>query len=297
MSMIKSTMGLAVASALWMPGTALAQTGLPTSQPNLLQIYREEVKVGHGAEHEKVEVGWPAAYQKAKSPYYYLALVSLSGPPEAWFVTPFESHAALGESLKFERGNPALAAELARLQRADAEHVTGLRMIQAMARKDLSHGAYPELAKQRLYSLTTFRVRPGREEDFAAAAKAHGAATVRASTGAAYRVYQVVAGMPGPTFLVFSSVTSFADLDKAMMNGEAVMKSANEDERKALQKFSTEALISADTQRFEVNPAMSYVSSEVRASDPGFWMPKKPAVKKSPPPTPAQKPAAGSGSR
>ena len=298
MRMNKNTMGLAAALALSSAGSALAQTGLPTSQPNLLQIYREEVKVGHGAEHEKLEVGWPAAYEKAKSPYYYLALVSMSGTAEAWFVAPFESHAALGESLKFERGNPTLSAELARLQRADAEHLTGLRMIQAMARKDLSHGAYPDTTKQRLYSITTFRVRPGREEDFAAAAKAYGAASARANTGAAYRVYQVIAGMPGPTFLVFSSVTSFADLDKTMTNGDAAMKSANEDERRLLQKFSTEALISADTQRYEVNPAMSYVSPEVRASDPDFWMPKKPAVKKSTPPTPSQKsPAAGSGSR
>lgn len=296
---MKATMGWAAALALCTTGSALAQTGLPTSQPNLLQIYREEVKVGQAIAHEKTEAGWPAAFEKAKSPYYYVALASLTGPQEVWFVAPFESHEALGESMKFERGNAALAAELARLQRADAEHLSGLRMIQAVARKELSHGDYPDTAKQRFYAVTTFRVRPGRGEDLAAAVKAYGAAMARAGTGGSFRVYEVIAGLPSPTYLVFSSVTSYAGFDKALMNGEAVWKGTSEEERKILQKFSTEALIGSDTQRFELNPAMSYVSAEVRASDPDFWMPKKPAVKKSTSVPRQQKTpaAAGSGSR
>lgn len=47
--------------------------GMPTSQPALIQITREEVKTGHNAMHSAFEAGWPAAYAKAKSPNYYLA--------------------------------------------------------------------------------------------------------------------------------------------------------------------------------------------------------------------------------
>ncbi len=290
--MMKNTLMLAGALALCAANTALAQTGLPTTQPNLLQIYREEVKVGHLAEHEKIEVGWPAAYEKAKSPYYYLAFVSLTGVPEAWFVSPFESHQALGESMKLERENSFLASELPRLQRADAEHLTGLRSIQATARKDLSHGDYPDTAKQRFWEITTFRVRPGHEAEFAAAAKAYGAAVTRSGKPTSYRIYEVIAGMPTPTYFVFSSVTSYADFDKTMSDGEAVMKAASDEHQKAFQKFFTEGLISSDTQRFELNPQMSYVSAEVRASDPAFWMPKKkPAAK----PTTSAEPKPGAG--
>ena len=299
MSMKKNTMGLGAALALSAANTAFAQTGLPTTQPNLLQIYREELKVGHAAEHEKVEAGWPAAYEKAKSPYYYLALVSLTGPAEAWFVAPYESHQALGESMKLDRGNAVLAAELARLQRADAEHLTQGRTIMAVARKDLSHGEYPETAKQRFWEITTFRVRPGRDADFAAAAKAYSAAVTRSGKVASYRVYQVSAGMPTPTYLVFSSLTSFAGFDTMMSDDEAITKAMTEADQKLFQKFFTEGLISSDTQRFELSPTMSYVSAEVRASDPAFWMPKKPAVKKTTSAAPEQKPAAAakSGSR
>jgi hypothetical protein len=279
MSMKKKTIGLGAALALCAANTALAQTGLPTTQPNLLQIYREEVKVGHAAEHEKTEVGWPAAFEKAKSPYYYLAFVSLTGAPEAWFVAPFESHQALGESMKLERGNALLAGELARLQRADAEHLTGMRSIQAIARTELSHGEYPDTAKQRYWGITTFRVRPGHDDEFAAVAKAYGAAIKRSGASTSYRVYQVIAGMPSPTYLVFSSTPSYAAFDKMASDSQAINKSMTEDDKKIFQKFFTEGLISSDTQRFELNPRMSYVSAEVRASDPAFWMPKKPAVK------------------
>ena len=59
-------------------GTAVAQA-LPTTQPAYLTIVREEVKLGRGAEHTRIEAGWPAAFSKAKSPSSYLALASLTG--------------------------------------------------------------------------------------------------------------------------------------------------------------------------------------------------------------------------
>jgi hypothetical protein len=60
------------------------------------------------------------------------------------------------------------------------------------------------------------------------------------------------------------------------------MKAATPQEQTTLQKFGAEALISAETQRFRLDPEMSYVSKEVRAQDPTFWMPKKTAVPKKP---------------
>lgn len=297
--MMKNTIGLAVVLGLCAADVARAQTSLPTSQPNLLQIFREEVKPGRAAEHERVEVGWPAAFEKAKSPYYYLALVSLTGAPEAWFIAPFDSHKTLGESVKLERDNAILAAELSRLSRADADHLNSVRTIHAVARKDLSHGAYPDLAKQRYWEVTTFRVRPGRDADFAAAAKAYGEAVARTRASASYRVYQVVAGMPAATYLVFSSVPTLGGFDTMMSDDDTVMKGFTAEDQKVFQKFFTESLISSDTQRFELNPSMSYVSAEVRASDPAFWSPKKkPAAKTAPSPTqPGSGAAAKPGSR
>ena len=255
-------------------GTGFAQ-GMPTSQPTLLTIVREDVKIGRGAEHARFEAGWPAAYEKAQSPYYYLAFVSLTGPSESWYVVSFASHAAIADGMKRDAADPVLAAELERLSRGDAEFVNNVRTMQAMGRPDLGMGTFPDLAKVRFAEVTWFRVRPGHEAGFEAAAKAYRAAAQRAAPSTSYRVYEVMAGVPGPTYLVFSSVESYADFDQMMAAGQATMRGATPDEMGALQKFSAEGLLNAETQRFRIDPGQSYVSKETRAVDPEFWMPKK----------------------
>jgi hypothetical protein len=123
-------------------------------------------------------------------------------------------------------------------------------------------------------------VRPGHERGFEEAARAYGAAAKRSSPSASFRVYQVIAGIPGPTFLVFSSTQSFGDFDRAVQEDMAVMKGATPEELKTLERFGAEGLVNVETQRFRIDPVMSYVPKETRAADPGFWMPKKPAPAK-----------------
>jgi hypothetical protein len=265
--------------SMLIPSVAIAQS-LPTSQPNMITIVREEVKLGRDADHAKVEAGWPAAYEKAKSPDYYLAMTSMTGAPEAWYVTAYASHAAIGDSLKREDGDAVLTAELTRLRRADADMINSVRVMQAIARKDLSYGAFPDLATQRFFEITWFRVRPGHEQQFEAAGKAYGAAAKRAGANSAYRIYEIVAGVPGPTYLIFSSAGSYAEFDQLMTDGQKTMKGANTEEGMALQKFMLEGVINVETQRFRVDPVQSYVPKEIRAQDPAFWMPKKPAAAK-----------------
>ncbi len=260
--------------------SASAQGGLPTSQPNYLTIVREEVKLGRSADHERIEAGWPAAYDKAKSPDYYLAYVSTTGRPEAWFVAPSESHKSMGDSMARENDDAVLSAEVKRLQKVDADVLNNVSVIQARGRKELSMGAFPELAKTRFVEITIFRVRPGHEREFEAAATAYSSAAKRAAPETSFRVYEVIAGIPGPTYFVFSSTQSFAQFDKATEDGMATMKGASDEERSTLEKFSREGLINVETQRFRIDPAMSYVPKEIRASDPAFWMPKKPVAAK-----------------
>ena len=262
---------------------------LPTSQPQYLRIQREEVKFGHNADHEGTEAKWPALYERVKSTDYYLALETLSGANEVWFIQPSTSYAAMGEAMARDN-DPAVRAELDRLFRADAEHVNSGRSVELRARPEYSSGDYPDLAKQRFWDVTVFRMRPGTEEAFAAMAKAYGAARGRAGASLGYRVYEVTAGMPGPTWFIFSSVTSFADFDKMSSEGEATMKAMTADDAPIGKKFN-EGLISAETFRLRLNPRMSYVSKDVRATDPAFWMPKMPAMTKPAAPAAAAKPS------
>jgi hypothetical protein len=256
-------------------GTAVVQAqDLPATQPNLITIYRETVKPGRAEEHARLEAGWPAAYGRANSTDYYLGMSSLTGIPEAWFISPWASHAAQGESMKRDDANATLSAELARLSRADAELLENTRVIQAVARPDLSWGRYPDLARQRFWEITIFRVRPGHEDGFDAAAKAYAAASQRGGSTTGFRTYQVIAGMLGPTYIVFSSVENFADFDRVLADGMKTMQGFTADEMTVMQKFSREGMLSAETNRFRLDPRMSYVSAATRATDPAFWNPR-----------------------
>ena len=252
---------------------ALAQ-GLPTTQPKLLTIYCEQVKTGLGADHSKHEAGWPAAFAKAKSPDYYLAMTSLTGPNEAWYVIPSDSHAAFGESMKREDKDPVLAAKLAKLTRGDAKYIKGTRGLQAVAQPELSAGAFPDLSKARFYEVTVFSVRPGHEQQFEEAAKAYAAARNRAEPKMSYRLYQVLAGLPGPSYLVLSSVEDYGGFDQVLTASINTWKEATAEEKEVLQKAAAEAILSTESNRFRVDPQQSYVPKETRDKDPEFWKSK-----------------------
>ncbi|MCX6552405.1 MAG: hypothetical protein NTY02_15610 [Acidobacteria bacterium] len=248
---------------------------IPTTQPKLLQIFREQIKTGHAAAHVKTEAGWPAAYAKSKSPDNYIALSSMTGPQVVWFLSPWDSYTAWGKSSERDDASAELTAELERLSLADAAHADALPTLEAMARPDLSHGAYPDIAKQRFWEITVMRVKPGHDGDFATAAKTYKAVATRAMPNARWRVYQITAGMPGSTYLLLSTVESFGQFDAMFAEGMAGEKAMTPAELDVFKKFDTDALMSQETNRFRLDPDMSYVSAETKATDPAFWSKKK----------------------
>jgi len=253
--------------------SALAQ-GIPTTQPTFLHIFREQVKPGRSVDHAKWEAGWPAAFEKANSKYNYVALASVTGPAEVWYVTTLASQAAYGEMLASEKTDAVLSAELDRLHKGDGEFLNEGSAIQAVSKPALSHGEFPDIGKMRFWEITTYRVKPGYGEAFEGAVKAYMSAVKRAAAPSTrWRTYEVVAGAPGGTYLIFSSVASFADFDKEAAEGEAIWNGRSEEEGTVIKKFFTEGLMSSMTNRYRLDPVQSFVPKEVRASDPAFWSP------------------------
>jgi hypothetical protein len=252
-------------------GAALAAQAPPTTQPKLLTIDRERIKTGHDAAHVKTEAGWPAAYAKVKSPDYYLALVSMTGSNEVWFMTPRDSYTGWGKSMEREEADPQLTADLERLWATDAEHLDGSDVIEAMVRPDLSHGTYPDLNHTRFWRITMMRVRPGHEKQFVDMVALYKTIASRVSPNLAWRIYAVTAGMPGPAYLLFSSVQAFGQFDAMTADYNAIIKGATPQEVAAFQKFSADDLVSSTANRYRLDPAMSYVSDETKKADPAFW--------------------------
>jgi len=244
---------------------------MPTTQPGILTIFIEDVKIGMESAHEANEAGWPDAFAKVNSPYYYMAFESMTGESQVWYVSPYASFAAESENMKANQSNPELSAELDRLWKADAQYLNSATSIQAVARPELSYGAFPDLAMVRYYDISIIRVRLGHEQEWETAARAYQEVVKRGAPGASFRIYQVINGWPDGFYLVFSAVNDYAEFDTQMAAVQGMWAQATPSEMETLQGFLANGAQSMVSQRFRVSPTMSYVSPEARAKDPDFW--------------------------
>lgn len=288
--MNKKTLCLSAATSLLITGAAWAQAPAPAKY---IRIFREEVKVGKGAAHEKFEVSYPQAFAKASWPRHYIAMTSISGPGEAWFIEGHDSMASIEQDTQATEKNAALQAELEGLSARDAEFISGLRTIVARYREDLSYRASPpNLAKARYMWVYTDRVHRGHGNDYEQSVKMDVAAFEKANiTNERWACYQVVMGAPVGTYLYFGPLTSLAEAD--IDNSKAYDEAMGEDNRGRYRQITRDAVISSESQVFAFSPKMSYVSKEFAAVDPDYWTPKPLAAKvpaKAKAETPAKKP-------
>ncbi len=264
--------GLSVSTA----SSLSAQTPAPPkgAPPRILQILREDVKPGKSAAHQKYEAGWPRAFAKANWPTSYLAMTSITGPSEAWFMTGYESFGAWQKDRENLDRNEALRNEDDRLVQGDAEFLSASRSIVAAYREDLSYTLPVQLPKMRFFRVVTFRVRPGHDSDFMEATKVVRAGYEKANIETGFATYQIVSGMPTPTYLVLVPMRSLDEIDASMMKARKVQEAEGEDDQKKMAKLAAAGYLSIESNLYVLDPKISYPSKDFIAADPEFWNPK-----------------------
>lgn len=250
--------------------------------PPYLQIFREQVKFGRAGSHMQAEAGWPRAFGKAKIKNNYIALTSVYGPSEAWFVEGHQSIADIDAANKAIEAAPGLSAELDRMSQADAANVSGSDAILARFIPEASNPGEVNLGQIRVWEVSIFRVRPGKEANFFEGAKLFQNVVQQAKVSAPWAAFEVQAGMPGPTFLVFAPHKSLSELDQNTGNGAAIGKAMTMETMKQFGTIS-EGFVSVQSIVFSVSPEMSYPMAEWVAADPAFWNKKPMAPKPSAP--------------
>ncbi len=255
--------------ALLCAGAVQAQQG---ALPKVLQIFREEVKFGKGAGHLKLEASFADTFRKAKWPTHYLAISSMTGPGEAWFLIGYDSFDAWEKENQAEEKHPSLGAELDKLSEQDAAYVNNGRGIVAVYREDLSYRPNVNLGEYRYFEVDSVRVRLGRGEEFAALAKIQIQSHERLNIDEHWAAFEVVEGGPSGTILFFTAMKSLkqADMDHAKQIREAM----GEDNWKRMEQFGRDGIITDESNLFAFSPKMSYVSDQTIAADPSFWKPK-----------------------
>lgn len=264
---------------------ARAQAGPP---PKVLSIFREEIKAGRGTAHAKLETGYVRALQKAKWPVYSLAMTATAGGTDAWFVSAYDSFAAMEKDRQSMDKNAQLSADFERLDGLDAEFRTGQRGILCSLNEELTIGGSFDVSQMRYFAVNTVRVRPGHDQEYQEARKILAEAVKKADPSAHSVFYAVRAGMPSGTYLIFTPRKSLAEMDPNPTVAKAVRDAMGDDGANRRQKLLADSVISTETSIYAFSPMMSYVSKEFAKSGGDFWTPKPP-----PAPKVAKKPVEG----
>lgn len=275
----RSTRTLGVVTLLAVP---LAAQQIPTGQPAIISIAREIEKPGRFGVHEAVEIRWADLNRRHNYPYGYIALVANSGVNEVWWVSGFDGLGSFGKSAAFGSDNPAYTQALSKLAAEDGEHLNNVILTQAQALPDASYGAFPDVSKMRVFSVVTIQMRPGMEPMFGEIAKKYAAIMQAKAVPVSWRAYEVIAGAPGGTYLLFSSYPSWDAVETERKASNAAFMGASPADLEGILKSVRDAVASSNARYFTVNPRMSLVPKEF-ASDP-FWAPPKPAAPKKPTP-------------
>jgi hypothetical protein len=254
-----------------------AQNSGATTAPNIIQIIVEDIKLGHGAAHEANETGWPKAYRASNVRLNYLAMTSMTGRPEAWYITGYPSMEAWEKQNKAEAADATLSAELQRLSEADAEHVSGVRTVVARFREDLSLRPAINLGEYRYFNMVTVRLKPGQVSKFVEARKMIKAAHEKAGMTDYYGVFEVASGMPGPAYMLVIYMKSLAEADAfPAMHNSAAYKEALGGElgEQKLNGLTGDSVIDNESRLFAISPKTSLPTDAQMAAAPDFWNPK-----------------------
>ncbi len=256
----------AVLIAIALPLIAAAQQMGP---PNVLVIYREDVKPGKQLSHEKSEAGWAQAVSRAKWPEYYLGMTSVSGPNQAWFTYGYESMAAVEKDQQAQDKSAAMKAVEAQYLPPENEYVAEGRTIIAKLAPDLTLGSGVELGQMRYFRVRTSRIKFGHDEEYMELRKMLNAAMQRAGTNVHSVVFQVISGAPAGTYLTFYPIKSLAELDQPV-NLREILGSDYE----RFMSLVDKSVAGYSDDIFQFNPKMSYPPPNMVKADPGFWTPK-----------------------
>jgi len=285
---MKNKFALFVATAVCagLAASASAQQVMLTP-PKVLVIAREVVKTGKSAPHEKWEAGWPRAFSRANWPVHYLAVSAITGESRVLFLSGYESLAAWEQDQANAGKNAALSAELATLAEKDADFISEAKTAAFTYMPDLSYKAESvPLAGTRGFAILSVHVKPGHAKHFEQVRKLVRAAHEKSNASDYFSVYQVRAGAPAGTYLIFVPWKSLAEADQYdAIHGKTYQDALGEDGQKAVMEFNQQGVEGGESQLFTFSPKMSYVPKEWIDADKDFWSPKpamamKPAAKK-----------------
>jgi hypothetical protein len=237
--------------------------------PDILQIYTDPVKPGKLAEYSRLENEAAHACSRA-STWPYLAMQAITGPQEVWFVSGFESYAAMEKSAEPFVKNATLAADMTRLMEAKTNLVSDPHTIFLRYRDDLSRNSGLVRPQTRYFSVTITKIHAGHEHEYEESQRLIRSVRERSGITDNRAVYQVLSGIPDDTYITFSPYRTFRDVATSL-EGLLDYEDLDDGVRGRMRELLATSVLTNETFIFSVSPSMSNPQGEWIADDPEFW--------------------------
>ena len=248
--------------------------------PDILQIYTDPVKPGKLAEYSRIENEAAHACSRANT-WPYLAMQAITGPQEVWFISGFDSYAAMEKSAEPFAKNASLAADMTRLMEAKTSLVSDPHTIFLRYRDDLSRSSGLVRPQTRYFSVTMTKVHAGHEHEFEESQRLIRGVRERAGSADNRVVYQVLSGIPDNTYITFSPYRTFRDVATSL-DGLLDYEDLDDSVRGRLRDLLSASVQTTETFIFSVSPSMSNPEGEWIADDPEFWRSSPPLQRQAP---------------
>jgi hypothetical protein len=226
----------------------------------IVYIDREQVKPGRLAQVVQMEEGAARFCATARCPNPYLALSSITGPTEIWWINGFDSADTMERVWRDYAANEQISRELNRVAADKADFVFPAQNIIARYRDDLSSSSSTTFAYSRFISISQIQIRPGQLSGFEKIRMA--IRSIHQRSGRTQWVYQVSSGAQEWTFFVMTPARTMQELHLFEADGERNPGTAD---------LLRDTIVSSETRLYAVTPSLSMPAQSWIDADPEFW--------------------------
>ena len=243
--------------------------------PKFLNMVHQELKPGRIGAYDELEMSIARIYNRESIPVFWVTLESITGPPEVLCLNLYDSSEEIAKGMDALSAGLAAHPELVQMQdRLLQENTSNSTTVLAVRRDDLGYRANTiEFSKMRALRLSTVFAHPGYERAFMETEWSLSEASEKVHAQSAWAVYEVVAGLPEPAFVIVTPMQSLREIDDLFMTSESLKKEERGALQQHLQELARVAYGTSDTRLFSVAQKLSHVSKKFAVSDADFWAP------------------------
>jgi hypothetical protein len=243
--------------------------------PKFLNMVHQELKPGRSGAYAELETSIARIYSRENIPVFWVELGSITGPAEVLYLNLFDSSEEMAKAMDVLSTGLAAHPELVQMQdRLLQENTSNGTSVLGVRRDDMGYRANTiDFSKMRVLRLSTVFAHPGYERAFMETEWSLSEASNKVHARSAWAVYEVVGGLPEPSFVIVTPMQSLQDIDGIFEASESVKTTEGGALEQHLQELARIAYGTSDTRLFAVGPRMSHVSKKFAASDADFWAP------------------------